>query len=81
MVYKDLVSIVMPSYNTASFIAEAIHSVLAQTYENWELLIVDDCSSDSTEEVISPFLSDPTAARLLHETVLLRKRAASGSHS
>lgn len=67
MVYKGLVSIVMPSYNTASFIAEAIHSVLAQTYENWELLIVDDCSSDSTEEVISSFLSDPRIRYLKNE--------------
>ena len=38
-----LVSIIMPSYNTASFIAESIQSVLAQSYKDWELIIVDDC--------------------------------------
>ena len=48
-----LVSIIMPSYNTAPYINETIQSVLDQTYENWELIIVDDCSTDNTEEVLS----------------------------
>ena len=39
----------MPSYNTGRFIKETIESVLAQTYSNWELLIVDDCSKDNTD--------------------------------
>ena len=47
-----LVSIIMPSYNTASYIEETIHSVLNQTYTNWELIIVDDCSTDNTDEVL-----------------------------
>ena len=47
-----LVSIIMPSYNTASFIEETIQSVLNQTYTNWELIIVDDCSTDNTNEVV-----------------------------
>ena len=55
---NDLVSIVMPSYNTAEYIADSVKSVLAQTYTNWELLIVDDCSADQTDEVVMPFLSD-----------------------
>lgn len=54
----ELVSIIMPSYNTARFIGESIQSVLAQTYTNWELLIVDDCSTDNTDEIVQPFLSD-----------------------
>lgn len=53
-----LVSIVMPSWNTGKFIAESIQSVINQTYTNWELLIVDDCSSDNTVEVVSSF-DDP----------------------
>ena len=47
---EGLVSIIMPSYNTAQYIEETIQSVLNQTYTNWELIIVDDCSTDNTEE-------------------------------
>lgn len=45
----------MPSYNTDSYIADSIQSVIDQTYQNWELIIVDDCSTDHTREVIASF--------------------------
>lgn len=54
----DLVSIIMPSFNTGKYITETIESVLAQSYKNWELIIVDDCSSDNTDEIVSNYLSD-----------------------
>ena len=52
---NELVSIIMPSYNTADYIGETIESVLAQTYLNWELIIVDDCSTDNTDSVVAKF--------------------------
>lgn len=47
-----LVSIIMPSYNTAPYIKQTIQSVLDQIYTNWELIIVDDCSTDNTDEIV-----------------------------
>lgn len=55
---SGMVSIIMPSYNTGKYIAESIESVLAQSYDDWELLIVDDCSSDNTDDVVRPYLKD-----------------------
>lgn len=49
MVAEPLVSIVMPAYNAAGYIGEAVDSVLAQTWTNWELLIVNDGSTDGTQ--------------------------------
>lgn len=50
-----LVSIVMPNYNGEKFLRETIESVLSQTYTNWELLFVDDCSTDNSLELIKSF--------------------------
>lgn len=52
---EGLVSIIMPSWNTGRFISETIRSVIEQTYTNWELIIVDDCSTDNTDEVVLSF--------------------------
>ncbi len=48
-----LVSVVMPTYNSAEFIEESIQSVQAQTYRYWELILVDDCSTDDTELIVA----------------------------
>ena len=73
-----LVSIIMPSWNTEPFIADSIRSVLAQTYPRWELLIVDDCSTDRTDEVVFSF-DDPRIRYFKNETnsgaALTRNRA------
>ncbi|MBQ2446672.1 MAG: glycosyltransferase family 2 protein [Oscillospiraceae bacterium] len=55
---SELISIIMPSYNTGAQIGATIRSIQAQTYENWELIIVDDCSTDDTDAVVAAF-ADP----------------------
>ncbi len=52
------VSIVVPTYNRGNFIQEMIESVISQTYDNWELIIVDDGSTDNTAEIITPYISN-----------------------
>ena len=49
---EGLVSIITPTYNSEQYIVQTIQSVQAQTYNNWEMLIVDDCSTDSTFEIL-----------------------------
>ena len=63
----DLVSIIMPSYNTAEYIKKSIESVLLQTYSCWELIIVDDCSNDNTDEIVSSCLYDSRIRYLKNE--------------
>jgi len=53
-----LISIVLPVYNQAEMISEAIDSILAQDYRNWELIIVNDGSTDNVAEVVAPYLTD-----------------------
>lgn len=55
----ELVSIITPTWACAHFIEKTIESVLVQTYENWELLIQDDCSTDNTSEIVYPYTRDP----------------------
>lgn len=52
---EELISIVLPVYNGEKYLKESIDSILAQTYKNWELLIVDDCSTDSSAEIAKEY--------------------------
>lgn len=54
-----MISIAMPAYNRAHLLPRSIKSVLDQEYQQWELLIIDDGSTDNTDEVVSGFLKDP----------------------
>ena len=62
---NELVSIITPTYNSAKYISEAIQSVQKQTYRNWEMLIVDDCSSDNTIAIVEQFMEDDHRIHLL----------------
>jgi len=50
------ISVIMPTYNRAHLIARAIDSIVAQTFQNWELLLIDDGSRDNTFEAVQPYL-------------------------
>ena len=61
---KELVSIIVPVYNVQNFIVETIESVLAQTYTNWELLLIENGSTDGTRELLEQYLQEQTDERI-----------------
>lgn len=63
-----LVSVVMPAYNAEKYIGEAIRSVQSQTYANWILLVIDDCSTDHTADVVRAFVNTDDRIRLFQNT-------------
>ena len=56
--YSVLVSVIMPTHNCGQYIEEALRSIIAQTMKDWEVLIIDDFSTDNTAEVLKPYLSE-----------------------
>lgn len=64
---QDLVSIITPCYNGSKYVAETIESVLAQTYQNWEMLIVDDGSKDNSAEIIRSYENKDKRIRLIQQ--------------
>lgn len=77
------VSIIMPLYNSERYLEETLESVLNQTYKNWELIIVNDCSTDSSVEIVEKYIETEKKIKLfnlekipdlrLRETKLLKK--------
>lgn len=63
---RALVSVVIPTHNRAALLKRALQSVLAQTYQNLEIIVVDDASSDATHEVVGDFV-DPRIRYIRHE--------------
>ncbi len=61
---QNLVSIIMPMYNAAAFVAQAIESVLAQRYSEWELLIIDDGSTDASASIAETYVGKDVRIRL-----------------
>lgn len=62
----DLVSVITPAYNCSNTISETIASVIAQTYENWEMVIANDASKDNTVEIIEYFLRQDKRIKLIN---------------
>lgn len=62
---KELVSIIMPSYNAERFISDSIYGILSQSFQYWELLISDDCSTDKTIEIVEKFANQDNRIKLL----------------
>jgi len=63
--HNNLVSIITPSYNSSKFIEETINSVLAQSYKNWEMIIVDDLSTDNSISVIKNYIKQDNRIKLI----------------
>jgi len=62
---SPLVSVCVPTYNGEQYLRECLDSILAQTYENFELLLVDDCSSDSTRQISASYAAADSRVRLV----------------
>lgn len=62
-----LVSIIMPAYNASKYIGSAVNSAVAQTYRNWELIIVDDASADNTVPIVQQLVSQDPRITLLRQ--------------
>ena len=64
---KPLVSIVIPAYNAAGFLRETIGSVISQTYPNWELIIIDDGSTDTTADIAKSYVGKDNRIRYTYQ--------------
>ena len=62
---SKLVSIIMPMHNSESYVSEAIDSVLAQSYQKWELIVVDDASTDKSRIIVEEYVCRDKRVRLL----------------
>ena len=62
---SDLVTVITPMYNSGKYIEETLESVISQTYENWELFIIDDGSSDNCVELVSDFKKNDDRIKLI----------------
>lgn len=71
--YKNpLISVLIPAYNAEKYIAEAVESIINQTYKNLEILIINDCSTDNTEKIIRKYMKRDSRIVLINNTKNLR---------
>ena len=64
-----LISIITPAFNAEKYIKSTIESVISQTYQNWEMLIVDDCSSDNTIQIVEGYCNIDSRIRIIKHTI------------
>lgn len=64
---KDLISVIMPAFNSEAFISEAIASVIGQTYSNWELIVVDDGSTDRTKQIVDKYVREDSRIKYIYQ--------------
>lgn len=66
---KPLVSVIIPNYNHARYLPERMESVLEQTYQNFEVIILDDCSTDNSRDVIEKYRENPHVSKIIYNEV------------
>lgn len=64
-----MISIITPAFNASNLIEQTIKSVLAQTYTDWEFIIIDDCSQDDTVSVVEEFVKNDSSIKLIKQEV------------
>ena len=63
----NLISVIVPVYNTEKFISECIDSVINQKYKNWELILVDDGSTDSSGKICDSYALSDSRIKVFHK--------------
>ena len=63
--HQPLVSIVLPVYNGEKYLRESLDSILAQTMQDWELIVVDDCSQDTTPQILADYAASDSRIRVM----------------
>lgn len=63
---NDLISVIMPAYNAEAFISQSIKSVIQQEYMNWELIVINDCSTDNTAIIVKKFQDRDSRIKLIN---------------
>ena len=73
---SNLISIVLPVYNGEQYIDKAVESIIGQTYKNWELILVNDCSTDHTLEILEEYAGKDVRIRIINNTHNLKLPAS-----
>ena len=69
---KPEISVIMSVYNGETYLSEAIESVIAQTFRNWELIIINDCSKDATADILSKYANEDERIKVFHNEINLK---------